>query len=304
VIAYPTGEQVEIRFRDQSATVVQVGGGLRSYNVSGRAVLDGYATEAEIAGGRGQVLAPWPNRVRDGRYRWQQRDHQLPLTEVPAGNAIHGLVRWAPWSVLERSDTGVTMGVRLWPQPGYPFQLAVTATYALGEDGLSVTLEGRNLGTEPLPYGIGQHPYVTVGTEVVDDAVLTVPAATRLRLDDRGLPSGTEPVAGTELDFRVGRPIGDLRLDVPFTDLARDGSGRVALRLERSDGSHGVKVWAAEGANYLQVYTGDKLDPDRRRKGLAVEPMSCAPDAFNSGAGLVTLQPGESHTLRWGIRAW
>jgi aldose 1-epimerase len=304
VTAYPTGEQVEIRFGDQSATVVQVGGGLRSYDVAGRAVLDGFPPEARIDGGRGQVLAPWPNRVRDGRYRWERQDHQLPLTEVAAGNAIHGLVRWSPWSVQERSSATVTMGVRLWPQPGYPFHLAVAATYALDDDGLAVTIEGRNVGTEPLPYGVGQHPYVTVGTEVVDDAVLTVPARTWLRLDERGLPSGTAPVPGTEVDFRDGRRIGDAQLDVPFSDLTPDDRGRVAVRLERADATHGVEVWGAEGTRFLQVYTGDQLDAERHRRGLAVEPMSCAPDAFNSGVGLVTLQPGESHRLRWGIRAW
>jgi aldose 1-epimerase len=304
VTACPTGEQVEIRYGDQSATVVQVGGGLRSYDVSGRAVLDGYSADARIDGGRGQVLAPWPNRIRDGRYSWDGGAQQLPITEVPAGNAIHGLVRWLPWSLLERSESAATMGVRLWPQPGYPFHLTLSTTYTLDDAGLSVALEGRSVGTEPLPYGVGQHPYVTVGTEFVDDAVLTVPAATALRLDDRGLPAGTEAVAGSALDFRAGRRIGDAHLDVPFTDLTLDDRGRVAARLERADAQHGVEVWAAEGTSVLQVYTGDQLNPARRRRGLAVEPMSCPPDAFNSGAGLVTLQPGESHLLRWGIRAW
>lgn len=62
-------------------------------------------------------------------------------------------------------------------------------------------------------------------------------------------------------------------------------------------------MWLGEGADYLQVCSGDTLAAPRRRTGLAVEPMSCPPDAFNSGEGLVALGPGAAHRLRWGVRA-
>ena len=137
----------------------------------------------------------------------------------------------------------MTVATRVWPQPGYPFLLDVTAAYALDADGLSVTLTGRNAGDEALPYGVGQHPYVTAGSDLVDDAVLTVPAAAWLRTDERGLPVSTEPVDGTPWDFRAGRQIGDTVLDTPFTELDRDGEGRVVVRLALVDGTHGVDVW-------------------------------------------------------------
>ena len=180
----------------------------------------------------------------------------------------------------------------------------MAAAYALDADGLSVTLTGRNAGDVPLPYGVGQHPYVTAGTDLVDDAVLTVPAAAWIRTDERGLPVSTEPVDGTPWDFRAGRQVGDLVLDTPFTELHRDGEGRVVVRLALVDGTHGVDVWGGQGTDYLQVFSGDTLAVARRRRGLAVEPMSCPADAFNSGAGLVTLEPGQEHTLQWGLHAW
>jgi aldose 1-epimerase len=301
---HPTGEQYQLRHGDQVAVVVQVGGGLRSYDVAGRPVLDSFAADAQPDGGRGQVLAPWPNRVRDGRYRWNGAEQQLALTEAAHHNAIHGLVRWAEWSLQSRSESGVAVGCRIWPQPGYPFRLDLTVSYDLGEDGLSVAMTAQNQGTTPAPYGVGQHPYVTVGTLAVDEAVLTVPAADWLRCDERGLPVATEPVADSPYDFRAPRPIGDTVLDTPYTGLARDGEGRVVVRLDRPDRSAGVDVWAGPEADYLQIYTGDTLTPARRRQGLAVEPMTCAPDAFNSGDGLVTLAPGAGHTLTWGITPW
>jgi len=304
VTTHPSGEQIELRHGDQTAVVVQVGGALRTYDVAGRAVVDGFDVTAKVDGGRGQVLAPWPNRVRDGRYRWAGQDQQLALSEAATRNAIHGLVRWVPWSVVERTPSSVTVGARVWPQPGYPFLLDVAAAYALDAGGLSVTLTGRNAGDVPLPYGVGQHPYVTAGGDLVDDAVLTVPAAAWIRTDERGLPVSTEPVDGTPWDFRAGRQVGDLVLDTPFTELHRDGEGRVVVRLALGDGTHGVDVWGGQGTDYLQVFSGDTLAVARRRRGLAVEPMSCPADAFNSGAGLVTLEPGQEHTLQWGLHAW
>ena len=174
---------------------MQVGGGLRSYDVSGRPVLEGFPALARPDGGRGQLLVPWPNRIRDGSYRWADTEHQLAHSEVDKHNAIHGLLRWVGWSLLERTDSRVTVAAELWPQPGYPFRIDVSAAYQLTDEGLSVTITARNQGSEPAPYGVGQHPYLTVGTDRVDDVVLTVPADSWVRCDDRGLPVAIEPVA-------------------------------------------------------------------------------------------------------------
>ncbi|MGZ4614922.1 MAG: aldose 1-epimerase family protein [Actinomycetes bacterium] len=300
----PTGLQHELRHGAHTAVVVQVGGGLRSYDVAGREVVAGYPADARPDGGRGQLLAPWPNRIRDGRYRWDGAEQQLALSEVANHNAIHGLLRWSEWTLVDRSEARVSLAARLWPQPGYPFLVSVTATYELADDGLRVAITARNQGPDPAPYGVGQHPYVTAGTERVDQAILTVPADNWLRCDDRGLPVATEPVSGTPYDFREARTVGDTVLDTPYAALSRDGNGRAVVRLARPDGTHGVDVWAGEGAGYLQVFSGDTLAPTRRRTGLAVEQMSCPPDAFNSGVGLVTLEPVAEHTLRWGITPW
>lgn len=297
----PTGQQHQIRLGEQQAVVVQVGGGLRSYDVAGRLVLEGFPAHARPDGGRGQLLVPWPNRIRDGSYRWANTEHQLGHSEVDKHNAIHGLLRWVGWSLLERTDSRVTVGAALWPQPGYPFRVDVSAAYELTDEGLCVTITARNQGSEPAPYGVGQHPYLTVGTDRVDDVVLTVPADSWVRCDDRGLPVAIEPVTGTPYDFRSPRAIGGTQLDTAYTALPRRGDGRVVVTLDSQDGSGGVDLWLGDGADYLQVFSGDTLALPRRRTGLAVEPMSCPPDAFNTGEGLVSLDPGATHTLRWGV---
>ena len=299
----PSGTQHEIRHGDQVAVVTEAGATLRSYEAAGRAVVDGFAASAKPDGGRGQVLAPWPNRVADGRWTWDGAEQQLALTEVANHNAIHGLVRWATWTVVEHATDAVALTTTVWPQPGYPFRLGLTATYRVGDEGLSVVLRARNDGDRPAPYGVGQHPYLTAGTELADTTVLTVPARTRLLFDDRGNPVGRAPVDGTPFDFRAPRAIGDLVLDTAYADLAPGADGRVRVRLERPDGG-GTELWAGPATRWLQVFTGDTLSPDRRRHGLAVEPMSCPPGALASGEDLVVLAPGEEHDLEWGLHAW
>ncbi len=190
------------------------------------------------------------------------------------------------------------------PQPGYPFALEIEVEHILDAHGLTVRTTGRNIGDADLPFGAGFHPYLTVGTPRIDDTVLQVQAGTRLVTDERGIPTGERaPVAGTAYDFATPRPLGATQLDTAFGDLARDDHGRAAVRLRAPDGA-GIDLWLDEHHRYLMLFTGDTLSqPERRRRSLAVEPMTCAPDAFRTGDGLWTLAPGQSLTCAWGIRA-
>jgi aldose 1-epimerase len=191
------------------------------------------------------------------------------------------------------------MAIVIHPQPGWPAVLAVHVTLELGPDGLTVTTTARNDGATSAPYGTGAHPYLTVGGSTVDSARLTVPAATYLQADDRGIAVDPRPVDGTPYDFRTARPIGDLVLDTAYRDLTRDSDGRWRVRLESDEATD--TLWADAAHDWIQLFTGDTLAADRRRRGLAVEPMTCGPDAFNTGDGLVVLAPGESHQGRWGL---
>ncbi len=283
--------------------VTEVGGGLRSYTVSEQPILDGFAPDEMARGGRGQVLAPWPNRLAGGRYRLGEEEHQVPLDEPGRGNANHGLVRWSAWTTLEHEADRVVVAHRQHARPGYPFVLDLAVEYRLADDGLRVSTTATNRGTGPLPFGLGFHPYLTVGTGTVDEAFLHLPAATRLETDDRGIPTGTRrDVAGTPFDFRRPRLVGDLRLDTVFGDLDEDHDGRHRVVLASPDASSSLNVWMDRSFAYVMVFTGDTLAPARRRRGLAVEPMTCAPDAFNNHLGLGVLAPGATAHSTWGIQ--
>jgi aldose 1-epimerase len=294
------GGQIEISSGEQRVAVVTLGGGLRSYEVAGRALLDGFPAGERPMSGRGQVLVPWPNRIEDGSYEFDGKRFQLPLSEPENGNAIHGLVRGATWDVADLASDRIVLSHLLQPQPGYPFALALGIEYRLSDAGLTVTTTARNVGRERCPYGAGQHPYLTLGTPTVDTLQLRVPGRVVGFSDERGLPVRSATVDGTAYDFRAGRAIGGIALDNAYSDLERGADGRARVLLDDPDGDAGITLWVDESYPYLMVFTGD-THPDVARRSIAVEPMTCPPNAFRTHESLIRLEPGESTASRWGI---
>lgn len=302
----PTGEQWTLDHGDDVLTVVEIGGGLREWTRRGTPVLAGYSATEECTSGRGQQLIPWPNRIRDGQYTWGDTAYQLPVTEPALHNASHGLVRWVPWRLIDVGAAHLTVGFQLHPQPGWSGQLDLTTTYAVGPDGLTVTSSATNVGDGAVPFGYGAHPYVAIGELPVEDVELVIPATTRAAVDERLLPTGRGPVdevdatTGTDLDHRVRRAIGARRLDTAFTDLTRDDDGRWRVRVS-APGRSDVVVWGDEAFDWVQVFSGKAEADQSGAHGIAVEPMTCPADAFNSGDGLIRLEPGETWSGTWGI---
>jgi aldose 1-epimerase len=296
----PSGEQYEIAAGGYRATVVAVGGGIRELRHGGRDVFQPYPLDAMCDAAHGAPLIPWPNRLGDGRYTFAGVEHQLALTEPEKHNAIHGLLRWRRWELLERSSAAVTVGTRLYPMQGYPFTLDVAVNYRLSATGLAVRTTATNVGAEACPYGCGQHPYLSPGDAQIDACTLELAAHTRiLTSKERQLPTAREPVEGSSYDFTRPCRIDALKIDYAFTDLDRDGDGRTWVRLRAPDGAT-VRLWVEQNYPVIELFTADTLSPARRRRGLGVEPMTCPPDAFRTGERVVRLEPGESMTTEWG----
>jgi aldose 1-epimerase len=299
----PSGEQHVLEHGAARAVVTEVGATLRSCTVDGLELVDGFDVDARAHDGRGQVLVPWPNRITDGRYRYGARDCQAPLNEPARHDAIHGLVRWLDWAAVARDGSSVSLACRLRPQPGYEWDLDLLIRYQLTDDGLGVTLEAVNVGPEPAPFGAGFHPYLAVGPGSVDDADLTVPATHVLDPDADGGDHALVPVAGSARDFTEPRRLGGERLDTAYAGLIRGADGRARAVLRRPGGDS-VELWVDEAFGYLMVYTADEVgDPARRRGAVAIEPMTCPPEAFRTGTGVVDLAPGASWTGAWGLRS-
>jgi aldose 1-epimerase len=305
-VTAPSGDQFEIAAGDYRAVVTECGATLRVLEHAGRALVHGFAEDEISTTGRGQLLMPWPNRIRDGQYSFGGRDLQLGLSEPARHNASHGLVRWTAWTPEEHAASSVSLGYRLMAQSGYPWTLDLHVLYDLSADGLTVTQTATNLGREPAPYASGAHPYLTAGPGPVDGWELTLPASLRLIPDDRQLPVGEEDVTGTAYDFRVARPLRDTRLDHAFGLLERDSDGVATASVRDPDSGRGAALWVDRHHLWMMVFSADAgWDPPRQ--ALAVEPMTAPPDAFRSGRDLVTLapagEPGDELSVSWGIRA-
>lgn len=309
----PTGTQYRLQLESPgghaTAIITEVAAGLRAYALNGIELVETFAEETTPPMAAGIVLAPWPNRIRDGLWIQNGIARQLAITEPAKHNASHGLLRFTAYRLVRRTASSVTLAATIFPQTGYPFHLDTTVSYTLTETGLEVTHDVQNVGQEAAPYAIGAHPYLQIGGVPSGELTLQVNAATRILVDDRQNPIGHEPVAGTAFDLRAGRRVADLDLDAGFADVLIDG-GRSEHSLTAPDG-RSITLWGDENVRYVQVFTPRSFptpadaraaDAPAVHQAVALEPMTAPANAFNSGDGLRWVAPGESWTVRWGIR--
>jgi aldose 1-epimerase len=281
-----TGSWYEIAAGDYRAHISEVGAGLAGLRRGERAITPAWDPA---------LLPPMAcGAIRAGRYSFAGKDFQLPLAEPPI-NAIHGLVRWARWELADQDASSVTLAVDQVPQTGYPFELSYTMRYALAADsGLTVSVTARNSGEQNAPFGAGFHPYLDFDGHDLDHLEVDIPAVTMLLTDDHQIPTQRSPVADTPYQLSPRRPLGSLRLDHGFTDL-------FGSKATVSIGDEATEIWWSDEFEYLQVFTPP---PEKfGRAALAIEPMTCPANAFNSGDSLITLVPGQVWSASWGIAA-
>lgn len=327
------GELIDLRAGAYEARIATSGATLVHLRRDGRDLVVPFDAESVLpAGWQGKVLVPWPNRIEGARYTYAGGEYLVPCNEPETGSALHGLVGWTDFEVAseDSGDPGAAEEPLEWADDadssaeppasvlletvlpasyGYPWSLQVRVEYALdAEAGLTMTVTstalaaaatlpntpgaGQDGALAPAPYGVSWHPYLTRSVPA-DECVLTAPAAQVLDVDEHMAPAGLRDVAGTELDWRAGRVIGATASDNAYTGLP-EGGWEISLRGGEGDRA----VVLAADAPWAQIYSGEHLG----RRGVAVEAMTCPPNAFTSGEGLITLEVGESHSFSTSIR--
>ncbi len=295
----PNGLHITLEAGPYTAGIASVGAGIQKLHHDGRDLVLPFDPDLVPHAYAGKTLVPWPNRIDSGRYVFQGKTYEVPVNEASTGTALHGLAVWADWQVAARSGSAVVLEHLLHGQPGYPHQLQLRVEYALtAEAGLTVTISARNAGRTAAPYGVSSHPYLTAGRPV-DECEVQFTASQVLMTDHRLLPLELTDTAGTDFDFSRPRILGSMSLDHAFTGLP-DGEWQVSLR-DPATGAATILTSPAgpAGSGWLQVYSGEELG----RRGMAVEPMSCPPDAFNTGTDLIVLAPGDEHVFSYSISA-
>lgn len=307
-----SGTQHLLRSGEYEASISSVGATLRALTFAGRDLVVPFDADEVRPAFRGATLAPWPNRVVDGRYAFEGTEHELALTEPKRGHALHGLAAWLDFDAVDKGSDHVTLRAVIEAQAGYPWRVRIESRFSLDADGITQTVRATNESDAAAPFGTGPHPYLVAGAGVVDEWTLELPADEVLHVTaDRLAPTELRAVDADDadrFDYRSARTIGAAEIDHAYTALRRDDSGATTVRLTDAAGAGVAMSWSGD-CPWVQVHTADL--PTRgpgHRGGLAVEPMTCAPDAFNASAypydaGLLVVGPGESVDASWRIAA-
>ncbi len=301
--ASPTADQIGISAGGTEAVIVTLGAALRTLSQDGTPLVDGFSESEPVPYGRGQLCIPWPNRIHQGRYTWDGVEQQAPINEAARDSALHGLVRWVIWEVrLHEADRAV-LGYRLCPQDGYPFLIDFEIDYTVSAAGLKATLTATNMGVDAAPYGFAAHPYLRVGDHDLDVCSLQLNAGTVLLVDEQLKPREALGVDGTGYDFRKGALLVGHDIDNAFTDIDVDPDGLSWATLWGPGGAEATSMWwDASNAPWFQACTGDVFAAEWRRRGLAMEPMTCPPNAFQTGQDVIRIEAGGESVVRWGIQ--
>jgi aldose 1-epimerase len=304
--------ELSVSFENQRAVVSPWGASLRRYffiDEIGQEIdiVWGYSGGTHKRGGQGDVLIPFPGRIGDGRYSFDGQRFQLECNDKEGPNAIHGFVRSLPWQVQDVHANKVTFEIRLdaetYAGRGYPFSLAISVMYDLGASGLTCMFIVKNVGQRAAPVGVGFHPYFTVGTSVIDEAEVQLPGAAHVEFNERLVPTGRVlSVTGTPWDYRRFREIGRQRFNHCYLQLERDTQGMATASLRHTARDRAIDITMDPAFSAVVVYTGDAI-ADQPRAALAIEPMTCASDAFNHPDwGLKRLVPGETFSGSYRIQ--
>lgn len=294
-----TGEYVSV--------LPSIGGAINAMALNNKGelveIMKGYTSEESLketleTSFRGSNLFPFPNRIRDGKYSFKDIDYQLDVNFPDESNAIHGLVYKTPFRIVDKEDgeIGCTLILeyRSEPSPGYPFQYLFKIIYKLKEfEGFECKIKVANMTDQSIPVGHGWHPYFLADSDKVDELSLQFPAESMLEVDERNIPTGVETPYKV---FQELKPVADTGLDNCFQLAQEDVFAEIVVHNPAA--GFGYRIWQETGKykyNFVQIYT----PPDR--KSIAIEPMTCAPDAFNNEKGLIVLGPLENFQALWGI---
>jgi aldose 1-epimerase len=286
-----------------SATIARVGAALVSFTSNDIELVEPGNLEAVGPYCEGIVMAPWPNRLEDGKWSYKGQTLEFPINLQSQRNANHGLLIDHPYDLVEATESSVTLGALIHARLAYPFNVYTTVKYQLVSSGIVVTHTAENLSEDEAPFAVGGHPYFQIVGVPTADLTLRSDAETVLDVNERQIPVGKSATAGTRFDMRAGVRVGDNFYDHGFTDLPRDSNGLAHTYLSAPDGRE-FDVWQDSRFTHVVIFSPgfywDKSS-DEKRFAVAIEPQTAGANAFNTGEDLQWLEKGEVFSASWGV---
>lgn len=296
-----SGQQFTITHGDYTAVITELGATLRKLTYQGHDVIVPWNADQPVPCTNGELLIPFPNRIQNGTYTFEDRTYTLPIDEHERHTAIHGYGYRSFWKLETADEQSTTLSWRVPGIVGYPFNLYVTTTYSLKDDGLHIEVTAQNLDNVDAPWALAIHPWIANGFDGFGDEIdaqnaqchVTIPARTHVKVDDDLIPKGTEPVEGTKYDLRKPTALTGQPFDDAWTDVEHDSHGLTTASFERPDGMR-VRLGGDRTITSFQMCTGTGFAPEKHPSGVAIEPQTAYANAFNSGEDLIVLKPGSS----------
>lgn len=248
----------------------------------------------------GAKLFPFPNRINNGKYTWADKKYQLPINFPSQNHAIHGLVQEKQFRIVDKKTAKdeATVWVELNSDgniPGYPFKYKLNIIFSLSRfDGIICQTIAKNTDKVNIPIGDGWHPYFQTGTKI-NNLYLKLPADKVVKQNKKMIPTGK--TVSFDKFTRLAK-IGNHTFDTCYK-IKQSDKNRVNIELYDPKQNLKLIVWQETGKNkynYFQVYTPPL------RNCIALEPMTCTPDAFNNKRGLVILKPKEKYSASFGVK--
>ena len=290
-------KKLQISLNGVSAVISIEGAALIGLSVDSFNLIEPNTREGLYAG---KILAPWPNRIRDGKYSFNKNDYQLPINEVSKNNSLHGLVANSLWEITFQNQSKVILEYLLDQPAIYPGKLQLQVTYEIIENGIEITVLSKNIGEISAPYGVSIHTYLVAGESVKNNELfIQIPADQFQEVDaERLLPIKLQPVDGSNFDFINSKKISDLFIDHAFKYSSNYPRSISLLNAE----GQGAEMIFDEQSKWIQIHTADRDLQADSRMAVAIELMTCPPDAFNSGIDLIVLAPGKNHEYKLKIK--
>lgn len=300
---------IKLHYKNQVLVIDQLGGGIKQYYLEfegkKKEIIHGYENDTQKVGSMGDVLFPFPGRVENSEYEFNGNKYKLSGLRLKDGHALHGFAKYALWEIISKTDSFVSLSFKMtreeYKGKGFPFSLSLNLVYSLSEKGLTCKAEVVNSGKESAPFGLGFHPYYSLGVSKVDYLSLQITAGKLVEFSPSLKPTGKLlDFKDGELDFSSRKAIGNIIIDNCFSNLSFNDSGINETILSSDDLR--IKIWQDQNLPYLQLYSADTIGEENYRIGLAIEPQTCTGFALNMpDMGLMILQPKENFNTSWGV---
>lgn len=235
------------------------------------------------------LLFPFPNRLAEGKYSFENTSYQFPLNDFGRPNALHGLIHNKEFRLVDKQEDLLQFAYEYAGNaPYYPFPFRLEITYLIKENELELNITIKNLGFGKMPCGFGWHPYFDISISE-RPCWLKLPSVNKIEVDQNLIPIGKEE---EDLEFKNFQSVEEKKLDNCYR-LERIAERSSVFLKYPELGT--IEVWQDGNCPFIQVFK-----PDERT--MAIEPMTCGIDAFNTKEGLKVLRSREEWVIKIGLR--